>query len=531
MTSFRPLPLSVYAAAPAAMVCFMPALTTEARADSFTDTVNNYYAQIRPEHRSDTILLPVVAKMQPAPAVVSDFPKAMLLPHGSANWSAAQEWAMAEPQRAVLAALGKAVANTQMAFGQPYGADAVAAQDGGIELIEAGLYTELGDPPLLSAANFLYLPKVEQIGYLVNVEATRLAGEGQIDQAIKVLGDWLFFSRQMADREFFKESRFGLRSMIATLDRIRDVAYQDFRSGSPKLTIDHIMAILDRIRTEDGYLMGDRLTFPMGNRIAADQVVARAFVNRGGVNEATFGQTMARLASTERPLRLFSEAARWGEVGRAHANWFDTTEQLNRVYADWTARWPLDPFDRRQSLVPDYQRTSDSQYAVIKTLIPDMSVLFNDRQILRAQLVGTRNALGVLAFYTRNRNFPPSLASIRPIFVKVIEADPFNPDPERARGKQPPLEYFVPIRDQRFGEREDPRPHEINVVTGSGMDNFRVSVGQDQFVLYSVGPDGRKDWARDVSGEPAKDMVGDLLLWPPVTSLVRQRLLETGKLK
>jgi hypothetical protein len=517
-----------FAAAPAALVCFV---ASAAIADDYVDSVNNFYAQIRPEHRSDMIVLPVLAKMQAPPAVVSDLGKAMLLPHGSSNWGAAQEWAMGEPQRAVLEALSRATANTQMAFGQPYGADALADSEGGIELIQAGLYTDLGDPPLLGAANFLYLPRLEQVGCLANVEATRLAGEGQIDQAIKTLGDWLFFCRQMAEREFFKESRWGLRGMTATLERIRDIAYQDFRSGSPKLTIDHIMVVLDRLRTEDGYLMGDRLTFPMANRIAADQVVARTFMNRGGVNENTFGQTMARLASTERPLRLFSEAARWGEVGRVHANWFDTTAQLEKVYNDWTARWPLDAFDRRQSLVPDYQRTSERQYAVIKTLIPDMGVLFNDREVLRSQLVGTRNALGVLAFYLRNRNFPPSLASIRPIFVKVIEADPFNPDPERARGKQPPLEYFVPIRDQRFGEREDPRPHEINVVTGGGIDNFKVLVGQDQFVLYSVGPDGRKNWARDVSGEPAKDMIGDLLLWPPVTSLVRQRLIETSKLK
>ncbi len=519
---------SAIAAVPAAIVCF---LAPAAQADEYVDSVNRLYSQIRPEHRSDLILLPALAAMQAPPAVASDAAKAMLLPHGSSGWSAAEEWAMGEPQRAVLAALTKATAHTQMAFGQPYGADALAASSEGIEMIQQGLYTELGDPPLLAAAKFLYRPRLDQAAALVNVEATRLSAEGKVDEAIKLLGDWLFFSRQMADREFYEEARWGLRSMIAAFERIRDVAYTDFRSGKQSLTIEQIMTVLDRLRTEDGYLMGDRLTFPAANRVAADQVVARTFVNRGGVNANTFGQTMARLASTQRPLRLFSEAARWDDVGRAHANWFDTTAQVGKVYEDWTARWPLDPFDPRQTMVPDYDRTSDSKYAVIKTLIPDMGVLFNDRQILRSQLVGTRNSLGVLAFYLRNKNFPPTLASIRPIFVKVIEADPFNPDPERARGKLPPLEYFVPIRDQRFGDREEPRPHEINVVTGGGMDNFQVSISEDQFVLYSVGPDGRKNWARDVSGEPAKNMIGDLLLWPPVTSLVRQRLIETNQLR
>jgi hypothetical protein len=333
----------------------------------------------------------------------------------------------------------------------------------------------------------------------------------------------------MADREFFTESRWGFRSMTATLERIRDVVYVDFRSGQPSLTIEHIMSALERLRTDDGYLWGERLTFPMANRFGAEQVVARTFVARAGVNNAVFGQTMARLASTKRPLRLFSEAARWDEVGSTHANWFDTNDQLGKVYNNWSSRWPLDPFDPQHKVTPDYAKTSPSKFAVIKTLLPDMGLLFNDRQIMRAQLVGTRNALGVLAFHYRHKNFPPSLASIRPAFVKSLEADPFNP--RRERGGQPPLEYFVPIRDQRTSERAEPRPHEVNVVIGAGADNFRVRFSQDQFILYSVGPDTSKDWAREVSGEPAEGMVGDLLLWPPVSSLLRQRLIETGQLQ
>jgi hypothetical protein len=501
----------------------------EARADEFVDRANNRYALIRQEHRSDLILFPLVAKMQPPPAVVESVPKAMMLPHGSSGWSTAEAWAMDEPQRAVIEVMPRVAANTQMTVGQPYGADALAVSEQGIALIQDGLYTELGDPPMLAGARFLYLPKLEQVGSLVNVEATRLAAEGKVHEAIELLTHWLYFSRQMADREFFQECRWGLRSMVATLERIRDVAYVDFRAGQPRLSIEQIMAALDRLRTADGYLMGDRLTFPQANKDAAEQVIARTFVHRGGVNTATFGQTMARMASTKRPLRLFSESARWDEVGAMHANWFDTTEQLGKVYNNWTARWPLDPFDSQHTLIADYDRTSQARFAVIKTILPDMGVLFNDRQVLRAQLIGTRNALAVLAFQYRNGNFPASLSMIRPAFVREIEMDPFNPN--RARGAEPVLQYFVPIRDQRFAERETPRPHEINVVLGGGASNFRVSVGQDQFILYSVGPDGSRDWARNVSGEPTKGMVGDLLLWPPVSSLLRQRLTELDEFR
>jgi hypothetical protein len=521
MRLLRPFTLAV-----PALVC---ALAPVAHADEYVDRVNGLYAQIRPEHRSDLIILPAIAKMQGPPAAVAKVEQAMLLPFGAAAWSAAEEWVNAQPQRAVLAAVTDSVKNTQMAFGQPYGADALAATPEGIQLIADGLYSELGDPPMLAAVRFLYKDKLEQVASLVNVEATRLAHEGKPDEAIKVLGDWLFFSRQLADREFFIESQWGMRSMVAALERIRDIAYEDVRSAKPAITIEQIMAVLDRIKTDDGYLMGDKLTFPMGNRIAADQVVAVTFINRAGINPATFGNTMARMASSTKPLRLFSEAARWDEVGRTHANFFQTGDQVKAVYDDWTARWPLGPFDTRQGNVPDYERTDAAKFAVVKTVIPDMGVLFNLRQVLRAQLVGTRNALGVVAFHLRNKNFPPTLASIRPVFVKVIEADPFNPN--RDAGAQPFMQYFVPIRDQPRNEREDPRPHEVNVVIGGDVENFQMRIGDDRFILYSVGPDFKKDWAKNVSGEPARGAIGDLLIWPPVTSLLRQRLLETNRLQ
>jgi hypothetical protein len=339
--------------------------------------------------------------------------------------------------------------------------------------------------------------------------------------------DWLFFSRQIADRQFFDEVRWGNRMMVRSLDRVRDIAYVDFRYGKKELTPTQIAAVLDRLRTDGGYLRLDRLLFPTANKAATQQVVAHTFTPRGGPN-TTFGQTMARLAATQRPLRLFAEAARWDQVAAVHGNWFDTSERLTRVYDDMAARWPLPPFDRRNELLSDYEKLNTTRFAVLSATIPDMSVLFNDRQVIQTQLIGTKGALGIVAFYYGAKNFPPDIASIRPRFVKVIEADPFNRD--RARGKEPPLEYFVPIRDQRFGPRETPQPHRINVNTASG-DNFQVQVGDDQFVLYSVGPDGAKAWAVDVSGEPVKGAIGDLLIWPPVTSLVRQRLTETGALK
>ncbi len=503
-----------------------------ARAEDQLATANAAYSTIQLDKRSDLVLLPLAAKMEAPPAPVSTAEKAMTIPAGSSAWSAAETWANAAPQRAVIEALDKVTKESNsvqgFAFGLPYGADATGATAEGRQLIAAGLYVELGSPPLLAAAKYGYLPALDRVGCLVHVEATRLAAAGKVAEAIDVLIDWLFFSRQMADRIMFVESRWAFQTMSVTLDRIRDVAYVDFRYGTRTLTSEQISPILERLKP-DGYIGVDRIPFPKGDQLAAAQVVGAVFKERNGPNTETFAKTMSRLASTERPLRLFAESARWNEVASAHANWFDTSDQIDKIVGDLRSRWPLESFDPRMALTTDYEKTSKRRFPVLLTVIPDMSMLFNDRQILRTQLVGTRCSLGLVAFYYRSKDFPPKLESIRPTFVKVIEADPFNPD--RARGKQPPLEFFVPVRDQTFGSREDPRPHQMNVLPRGGGNNFSVSIDKDQFILYSVGPDGRKDWAKDVSGEPAAKAVGDLLIWPPITSLMRQRMQETGQLK
>lgn len=504
-----------------------------ARADEFTDRANNLYSSISNAKRSDLVVLPVVAKMKPPPAVVGTVEKAMMLPASSASFSAAKEWAAGETQQAVLAALDQVTKEEKLeeayAFGQPYGSESVASTTDGIVLINAGLYTDLGDQAMLAAARHLYLQGLDQVACLVHVEATRQAAEGNFDKALDVLIDWLFFSRQIADRAFFREARWGWRSMIASADRIRDVVYTDFR-GAHKITNDQIAAVLERIRA-DGYISVDKINVPVGDYFGGDQVIAKVFIPKGRPNDAVFGSTMARLAATQRPLRLFAEAARWNEVAAKHGDWFDTTKEITGIRGDLRMRWPLEATDQRLRYTSDYEKMSKTKYAVLAALIPDASVLFNDRQILRTQLVGTRISLGIMAFQNKNKNWPPDISSIRPLWVKVIEADPFNLD--RGQTKVPPLEYFVPIRDTKNSNdpRVEPRPHEINVVTRGGQYNFKAKVGQDQFVLYSVGPDHSKDWAKNVSGEPPDKAVGDLLLWPPVTSLLRQRLVETGELK
>ena len=517
----------------------MIALAAPAAAQDHVAQVNRAYASVPAGKRSDLVLLPAAGKMDEPPAAVGRMDQAMLLPAGASAWSAVEQWAMAAPQRAVLEALEAVTkeedALTAMVFAQPYGAEALSGSSEGVALIQAGLYTELGDPPMLAAARIGYMPALERVMILVHVEATRLAAGGDPRAAIDLLVDWLFFSRQMADRVMSKEMRFGLRSMIYSLDRIRDIAYTDFRSRERKLTGTELTEMLQRTREDDnGYLRVDRIRFPGGDRIAAAQVIARTYLPRPprGPDPAVFPTTMARLASSERPLRLFSESARCQAAGAFSADGLDMEEALKRVYDEWEYRWSLRPFDPMLANQTAYERLDRARFAALDAVLPDLGGLGNERDVLRAQLAGTRCALGLVAFNANTRGFPPHLSSIRPAYVKELDADPFNPR-QRDRGGKPPLEYFVPIRDtrDRFGSREDPRPHEIKVFTPGGETNFRAVVGEDQFVLYSVGPNGAKEWAENVSPEPPRTAPGDLLLWPPFISLYREELRRTGKLR
>lgn len=520
----------------AAFVLALAFLPMPARADDFVDRVNAFYATIRPERRSDVVFLPAIAAMTPPPEAASTPRKAMLLPAGSAAWSAAEAWAAAPPQQAVIAALDRITAEEDpheaMAFGQPYGVEALATSPEGIALIRAGLYTELGDPPMLAAARFLYLPALDRVACLVHVEATRRAAAGKVAESLDLLVDWVFFCRQMMDREFFREVRWAMTTMVAGLERLRDIMYVDFRSGSPGLSSSRLAEVLDRIREEGGYLQIARNILPRGDCMAAEQVVTRTFVARGGPDPATFPTTMARLTSTEHPLRLFSESARWKTLVALSADWLDTTEQLRRVCNDWETRWTLNYFDPILAVPSAHERLNRVRYAALDAALPDMGVLFTERQVIDAQLVGTRNALGLVAFYYNNRNFPLHLAAIRPTYIRDLGSDPFNNRSRDVQGK-PTLEFFVPIRDtrDRFGPRDTPRPHEINVFTPGGEFNFKTRVGEDQFILYSVGPNGAKEWAENATGTPVRDSIGDLLLWPPAVSLYREELQRTGRLR
>jgi hypothetical protein len=487
--------------------------------------------------RSDLALLPVLAKMTPPPEGVETPLRAALATPGSDAWSAASQWASAAPQQAVLDQIRKVGESLgpgrNFAFLMPYGEANVSR-----EARDAGLFVHVGDPPVLAAADFRYLPILDNAFALVNVEATRLASEGKAMDAATLLTRWTLFARQIADREFFAEKRWGVRNAIAGLERLRDLVHEHQDKFSGQQMADVIATLSEE------NLGAERLQIPRANLVAGEQIVARAFVERQGPSDA-FGATMASASAGDRPLRLFGEASRWQDAAAKHATTFETGDALRGVFGDWEYRWRLPEFDRGRKQSSDFDRLAKDRFAAVHLVAEGVQEMFDLRQRFRAEAEATRLALGVVGYKLDNGVFPRSLAGVRPRYVRTIGLDPYNESRQE-------FHFFVPIRDQPRAERELPKPHDVSVSVPSGVpvpapeaaprpqnanesgaasttpapqqraDNqFGAALRDDTFILYSAGADQQRQWATRV-GEGAPDM----LLWPPILSLYRDAMPE-----
>lgn len=505
----------------------VPASAT--RADEFVDRVNAPFKQIPDDKRSDTVLLPLLAAMDAAPDEVNTQARAALLGSKGPGWAQASAWAQKPAQKAVIDALDKVTKEEDRlkayAFAQPYGAEAMGAEKGALDLIAKGLYTELGEPALLGAARFGYMPALEQAGVLMHVEASRRLDEGDWTGAAKVMTDWVFFARQIADRPFIREKKWAIESMRLGLERVRDLVYVDSRAEKKSADPAKVRELIARLRERRGFLLLDRVTLPEGDFIAGEQMVSLVMTPGAGPNPDRFGRYMARTGAAERPLRLFSSSAYWDSAAAEHANSRETKAMLDGIHLDWGKRWQLSPFDRLVQTVTDYRRrvATSPKFSMLNASYRDVDQLFPLRQELRTELAGTRMALGVYGFLLRQKSLPPGLEATRPAYIDVIDKDPYS-----KRGGD--LRYFVAQRDTPKDEQGQPKPHVIKVFPPAPASSFEVPLGPDQFVIFSVGPDDAADFAL-LSTQGRANVRGDYLLFPPMVSLFRQRLIDTDQLK
>lgn len=413
------------------------------------DELNQPYASVPVDARSDLVLLPALASMDAAPMSARSVIEAALLTPDDDDWPAARAWATAAPQVAALEAL-KTVSErrSRYVFAQPYG-DAAGA-----EAMASGLYVDLGEPPLLARARFGYFAALDKLDALVQVEATRLGGEGAGVGAMDLLTRWLRFARSFADREYFAEKMEAFEWMRFTLLRMRDIAWLDPSS----LDDVEMRAVIRSLAARELNL--SRLGLPVADRLAAQELLHKTFIERNGPNPDTFGPTLAELEAGDRPLRLFALAARWREIASIHADFFDTRDEINALFNDWSLRWSVKPNDVVLEQPAEYEHLDPARFALIAAVVPDLGHLFDQRKALRVQLGGTRLALAIVGYRRWTGAWPDPVFAIRPRFIQEIPIDPWDPQ------EKEPYRFFVPMRDVPKSERIAPKPHVMQVGSG-----------------------------------------------------------------
>lgn len=505
--------------AAAALAAITLAAAPAARADDFVATANSLYSSVLPSQRAETTLFPAIAKLKAPPAAAGRLVLAILLPATSASWPEVAAWCTSEESKAALAALAKVTSEDDWqkapTIALPYGADKTDP-----DLVALDMYVELGDPATLALADFKYLPAMERLSLLIHTEATRLAATGEPAKALELMVRSTLLGRQMCERGFFKEQRFGYSLALTSLERIRDVMYMDLQSGSPKLTAETVRDQVKRLR-EDGTLGTNwsRLSLPKVDRIAGEQLLSRIMVKGAGADDKQFSKLLTQLGDPERPLRKFSDFAKWDAIRSIHANEADTLKQLNRVFGDWETRWKLLPNDAILKALTDFQKTSRARFGSVDKLIGNLDNLFELRTRLIVESGGTRAAMGCYGFYRQYNTFPVSIVAGAPNILreKDVSRDPFT----GARLEH--FKYLIP------GKGVSPL-FEMQVFNGSNVPAFAVTLNDETFVIYSVGPDGNLNGMRRAT-QMILDDKGDYLIFPPITSLFRKHMIETGNVE
>lgn len=500
----------------------------QARADEFLDQANAFYAPIQKDRRSDLVILPVLHKLQPPPKSVSDYLSAAMMTPANPAWGEVKAWAEGQTQKDAIEALKKVTGEEDWrkawAFGQPYGAAAVEP-----EFVDMGLYTELGEDGMLAAAEVKYLPVVHHLESLCHVEATRLLAEGKGNDALDLMRRWAKFAYQIASRHLLKEKQEGMEMLALAFERMRDLAYVDSRSETRSMTAEGVRDVIARL-DERNPINIERLLLPEAEKLAAEQLVARTFVADGGPSGEAFARSFARVAAGDRPLRRFSESAKWDAVLKLHGNTAETRRQIRDVFGDWDKRWSLNQWDPIQELATDYTRLDKVRFAALDLVMGDVGTLFPLRRKLRVEWIGTRGALACYGLMLRTGKVPVRMESTVPDFVRNqnLTLDPFDKAAKEGRGSR--LGYFRPGVDN-MAVGGTPRPHVVRLfpkVAGVEYPNFEAPILEGQFVVFSAGPDGNQgDMAR--ATQMVKDDKGDYLIWPPAISMVRQYLADNAR--
>ena len=451
-------PVRVFVSVWVSVLCVL-SVAPGALGDRYLEEANRAAAVTPGTKALEDVLFPALAAMDEPPSLSLSVEEMVILRETDPRWRELERWAMRDPQQAVIKALAE-VGNPDQRFVLGIAYD--SAKSAPEEWRRAGLVNSIGRGGELGTVSFDYLDRMEWLLRLALVDSFRLAREGNGEASLDVLIDLLRLGRVLADRPSATEKQFAFVLMRVALERVRDVVYSHQGAFTSTILKESIPELDDRAMTLN------RISFPVFERIAAEQAMSRGFEERGEVRVGALAELLAKSASNTLPLRTFSEYAWYERLASQHEGWFETRDRIQAVWGDFEVRWNNqnwnEPTLRR---VTEFAQTDPTRFSVVRRFggIDAEMDLYRFLSQIRfdtvTELRGTYNALGVVAFRLDNRAFPPVLAAIQPRYVPRLALDPYAWN-ERLR-RQEDFGYFVPIRDQTFGPRELPRPYAVRV--------------------------------------------------------------------
>jgi hypothetical protein len=417
--------------------------------------VQALYVGLADESRAELVLLPALAEFEAAPEAASEW----VVP-GDEGWGDVAAWLDAASQQKVFEAVeAVGVDDTTFVFGLGYGrASAPEA------LAENPLVPMLMNGEFLAGMHLDYLGVMSRVSAAVRFEALRRASDGDGGGALELQASMIRTWRLIADRPMYAEVDAAFGEVLTILESMRDVLYLYPESVSAE----ELKGLIKEL--DDRALRIDRVRFPMGDKLAYQQLVRESFFKFGSPDPSRFGPLMAQLASGEKQLQMFGESSWWVRAIDEHGDYYRTSDAIDAVFGDWEFRWGLDPEDDLLGSDSDYERLDPAANAMLLLQLRNEEDLLSLRDLIGLELAGTRLSMGCVGYKQEIGEYPKPLPAIRPGFVREISFDPYGADLSDR------FLYFVPMRDQQRGAREKATPHAMNVFSSGSIGDQRGQI-------------------------------------------------------
>lgn len=460
-----------------------------AAADEWVDRANEAAGLVKGNISVEAELFPAVAAMDELP--ISERGPVLILGSmymspDSPDWSALAAWAGEAPQTAVLEALNR-IGDPEQRWmvSVPFGRDAVDAS-----WAEKDLCITLGGDGMLAGAQYNYLDALSTVHLLVTVEANRLLAAGEGDKGLERYAELLWLYRSIADRQTIAEKRWAMTLMIQTCGQMRDLAYRALHSEG--MTGPGIAKVVASFEERELYIM--RVRPPEMTRLIVEQLIERTLGGDGGAG--AFAVAMARATTSDRPIMLFNESAKWRDAAGEHASAQETMNQADMVVGDYKTRWGFPFWDPLLGLPTDFQKMDHRRFAAVVALTGETAGLLPLRRQLVAELAGTRCALAGAGYQIARERPASELVNLQPTFIPSLNRNDDAYSYNEGEKEFNELVYFVPGTGGRVEISGRPGVHEIALPgEGSGTALTGMNEMQEQFPFLKEFGDSPDKWA------------------------------------